>query len=103
MSTQRDHGRALLALGLTVGVGLFGCGKGGGEARLRFADCPAAVQKGLADNGRGVVFQEVERETHKGGEVTFEAKGRGADGRKIEVKVGDDGSLVGFKSEKDDD
>jgi hypothetical protein len=42
----------------------------------------------------GVTFTKVEQETKSGGIVIYEAKGKQADGKEIEVKVTGDGSLV---------
>jgi len=64
--------------------------------------CPAAVQKAFQDYANGVQFKNVEKDTKKDGRIVYEAKGKTADGRKIEIKVEDDGRLVKFESEKED-
>jgi len=92
-------GVCVLALGLALAAG---CAGGEKEITLKFADCPAAVQKTMLDFAGGVQFPEVDQETKKSGRVVYEAKGKKADGRKIEIKVAEDGSLVGFKSEFND-
>lgn len=79
-----------------------GCTESKKEIELKFADCPAAVQKTIIDHAGGVQFPEVDKETKKDGRIVYEAKGKKADGKEIEIKVAADGSLVGFKSEFED-
>jgi hypothetical protein len=93
-------GKLALAAGLTLAG--FGCSGHEQEATLKFVDCPAIVQKTITDHAGGVVFPTIDRETKKSGRIVFEAKGKKADGNKIEIKVAADGSLVGFKIELDD-
>ena len=89
---------------MIIGLALAtsGCTGGEHEMALKFADCPAAVQRTIIAHADGVMFPEVDRETKKGGRVVFEAKGKKPDGTKIEIKVAADGHLVEFKSEVDD-
>ena len=74
------------------------CTEGKKEVALKFADCPAAVQKTIMDHASGIQFPEVEKETKKDGRVVYEAKGKKADGQKIEIKVAADGHLLEFKT-----
>ncbi len=99
MNLQKKLGAGLLALVIGLALTAAGCGEGEKEITLKFADCPAAVQKTILDFAGGVQFPEVDRETKKSGRVVYEAKGKKADGKKIEIKVAADGSLVGLENE----
>ena len=79
-----------------------GCTGSKEEIGLKFADCPAVVQKTITDHAGGVQFPEVEKETKKDGRVVYEAKGKKADGKEIEIKVAADGRLVEFKDKEGD-
>ncbi len=102
MFTRKQFGSILSLLVIGVALAISGCSEGKKEATLKFADCPAAVQKTIIDHADGVLFPEIEKETKKNGRIVYEAKGKKSDGNKIEIKVGADGHLVGFKSEVDD-
>lgn len=102
MRTRKQIGSGLLALMIGLILAVFGCTEGKKEVIVKFAECPAAVQKTIIDHAGGVQFLEVDKETKKDGRVVYEAKGKKADGKKIEIKVAADGRLVGFKNEDDD-
>ena len=102
MRTQKQIGSGLLALAIGLALAMSGCTDGKKEVALKFADCPAAVQKTIIDHAGGVQFSDVDKETKKDGHIVYEAKGKRADGKKIEIKVAADGSLVKFKTEDDD-
>ena len=102
MCTHKKIGAGLLALAIGLALAVSGCTEGKKEVALKFADCPAAVQKTIIDHAGGVQFPEVDKETKKDGRVVYEAKGKRADGKKIEIKVAADGSLVGFANGDDD-
>ncbi len=102
MHIRKQIVSGLLALAIGLALAMSGCTEGKKEVTLKFADCPAAVQKTIMDHASGVQFPEVDQETKKNGRVVYEAKGKKADGKKIEIKVAVDGSLIEFKSESDD-
>jgi len=103
MRTRKQVGfPGLLALAIGLVLAVFGCSEGKKEVSLKFADCPAAVQKTIIDQAGGVQFPEIDKETKKDGRVVYEAKGKNTDGKKIEIKVAADGRLVEFKSEDHD-
>ena len=102
MHAQKQIGSGLLALAIGLALAMSGCTEGKKEVTLKFADCPAAVQKTILDHAGGVQFSEVDKETKKDGRVVYEAKGKRVDGKKIEIKVAADGSLVGFENGDDD-
>ena len=99
MNPRKQIGSGLLTLVVGLIVAAPGCTEGKMEASLKFADCPAAVQKTIIDYAGGVQFPAVDTETKKDGRVVYEAKGKKSDGKKIEIKVAADGRLVGFKDE----
>ena len=102
MRIRKQIGPGLLALAIGLVLAMSSCTEGKKEVTLKFADCPAAVQKTIMDHASGVQFSEVEKETTKDGRVVYEAKGKKADGQKIEIKVAADGSLVEFKNNGSD-
>ena len=99
MRPRQQIGSGLLALVIGLVLTMPGCAEGKKEIGLKFADCPAAVQKTIIDHAGGVQFPEVDKETKKDGRVVYEAKGKKADGKEIEIKVAADGHLVEFKDE----
>lgn len=102
MAPRNRIGSALQALVVGLVLTVPGCKEGTKEVGLKFADCPASVQKTIIDHAGGVQFPDVNRETMKDGRVVYEAKGRKANGQEIEIKVAADGRLIGFKDEEGD-
>jgi len=102
MLTERKISSALLAL--TIGFALAVTGYCGDkdDSKVKFEDCPAAVQKTFTDYAGGVQFSKIEKETKKDGRVIYEAKAKKAAGKKIEIKVAADGTLVELKNEDKD-
>jgi uncharacterized membrane protein YkoI len=102
MHPQKQIGSGLLTLVIGLVLAAPGCTEGDKEVGLKFADCPAAVQKTIIDHAGGLQFPTVDKETKKDGRVVYEAKGKKADGKEIEIKVAADGRLVEFKDEDGD-
>ena len=100
MHPQKQIGSGLLTLVIGLVLAASGCTEGDKEVGLKFADCPAAVQKTIIDHAGGLQFPTVDKETKKDGRVVYEAKGKKADGKEIEIKVAADGRLVEFKDEE---
>jgi len=67
------------------------------EEKVQWASVPVVVQKTITENlGNGKV-EEIEKETKTkdGQSVTvYEAKVKKSDGKKVEIKVSEDGKLV---------
>jgi hypothetical protein len=72
------------------------------EEKIRWSQLPAAVQKTMTDNAGGGKIEEIEKETKMkdGKTVTvYEAEVKKPGGRKIEIKVGEDGRLIELKDD----
>ncbi len=90
MNTRTKIGSGLLALAAGLLLTVSGCKK---EMDMQFSDCPTVVRNAITSNAPGVTFTKVEKETKDDGRVVYEAKGKQADGKEIEVKVTADGQL----------
>jgi len=74
----------------------------GTEEKVNWSQLPAAVQKTITDNAGGGKIEEIEKETktHDGKTVTvYEAEVKKPGGKKIEIKVGEDGRLIELKDD----
>jgi hypothetical protein len=88
MHTSTKIGTGLLALTAGLLLAVSGCKT---ESAKQFSECPTVVQNALTTYAPGVTFTKVEQETKSDGRVVYEAKGKQADGKEIEVKVNADG------------
>lgn len=69
----------------------------GKEARVEWSEVPAVVQRTITHHAEGGEIEEVEKEIKlkNGNTVTiYEAEVKRPDGKKIEIKVGEDGKLI---------
>jgi hypothetical protein len=67
------------------------------EEKIQWSSVPAAVQKTITENAGGGKVEEVEKETktkHGKSVTVYEAKVNKSDGKKVEIKVGEDGKLI---------
>ena len=67
------------------------------EEKVQWSSVPAAVQKTITENAGGGKVEEVEKETktkHGKSVTVYEAKVKKSDGKKVEIKVGEDGKLI---------
>jgi uncharacterized membrane protein YkoI len=73
------------------------------ETKIKFADAPAAVQKTLKREAAGASIDEIEKETEDG-KTEYEAEVT-IDGKVYEVKIAEDGTLLGknLKTEEDEE
>lgn len=72
------------------------------DEKVQWSDVPASVQKTITENAGGGKIEEIEKETEtiSGKKTTvYEADVKQPDGKKIEIKVGEDGKLI--KIDKD--
>jgi uncharacterized membrane protein YkoI len=67
------------------------------EEKIQWSDVPAVVQETITENTGDGEIEEIERETKtkNGKPVTvYEVEIKKSDGKKIEIKVGEDGKLI---------
>jgi len=72
------------------------------EHKVAMTELPVAVQKTIQDNLGGGTVTQTEKET-KDGKTYYEAEVQKSGGEKVEIKVAEDGKLVGVGKEDDDD
>lgn len=91
-----------LAITLTLGAGMTFAEEEKDE-KIPFASLPAAVQKTIQAeaDAKSATVGEVEKETEKG-KTEYEAKITQKDGKKFEVVVAEDGSLIKTKADDDE-
>ncbi len=70
------------------------------ETKVKLADCPKAVQDTINKAAQGGTVGDVEKETENG-KTTYEADVT-INGKKFEVKVAEDGTLLKTKAEDND-
>ena len=91
-----------LAIVLTTSVTALRAEEEGNEVKMKFADCPAAVQKTLTEQARATKIETVDKETSKDGKVIYEADAV-IDGKNYEIKVNADGTLIGKSEDKEEE
>lgn len=70
------------------------------DEKVRWAQLPAAVQKTITDNAGGGKVEEIDKETRtKDGKTvtTYGAEVNKPGGKKVEIKVAEDGRLIELK------
>ena len=99
---------ATAVLGITTTAALVYAGEKENENKQKVAmtELPTAVQKTIQDNLGGGTVTETAKET-EGGTTYYDAEVQKSGGEKVEIKVAEDGSLIGVgkedKEEDDDD
>ena len=96
---------ATAILGITTTAALVYAGNEENETKqkVEMRDLPAAVQETIQDNLSGGTVTETAKET-KGDKTYYEAQVQKSGGEKVEIKVAEDGTLVGVgKDEEEDD
>jgi hypothetical protein len=75
--------------------------RGENKQNVAMTELPPAVQKTIQDNlGQGTVT-ETAKET-EGGRITYDAEVQKSGGEKVEIKVAEDGKLIGVGKEEQD-
>ena len=69
-------------------AGLFG------EENVKWSQVPIKVQKIISQHLQGGEIEEIEKEKKKKTIMVYEAKIKRPDGKKIEIKVEEDGTLL---------
>jgi len=95
---------ATAILGITTTAGLVYAGDEENETKqkVEMRDLPAAVQKTIQDNLGGGTVTETAKET-KGDKTYYEAQVQKSGGEKVEIKVAEDGTLVGLGKEEEEE
>jgi uncharacterized membrane protein YkoI len=102
--------KIIAVVAVVIGLGAIGALLYGGEdqeenehkQKVAMTELPAAVQKTIRDNLSGGTVTETAKET-KGDETYYEAQIQKPGGEKVEIKVAEDGTLVGVGKEEEDD
>jgi uncharacterized membrane protein YkoI len=71
------------------------------KQKVALTELPAAVQKTIQDNLGGGTVTETAKET-EGGRTYYDAEVRKPGGEQVEIKVAEDGSLIGIGKEEED-
>ena len=67
---------------------------GWNEEKVEWSQVPAKVQETITEHAQGGEILEVEKEKKKKVITVYEAEVRKPDGKKIEIKVEEDGTLI---------
>jgi uncharacterized membrane protein YkoI len=100
--------KIITAIAVIIGVSAIGTlvyagmDKEENEHKVAMTELPVAVQKTIQDNLGGGTVTQTEKET-KDGKTYYEAEVQKSGGEKVEIKVAEDGKLVGVGKEDDDD
>jgi uncharacterized membrane protein YkoI len=100
--------RIIAAIAVIIGVSSIGAlvyagmDKEENEHKVAMTELPVAVQKTIQDNLGGGTVTQAEKET-KDGKTYYEAEVQKSGGEKVEIKVAEDGKLIGVGKEDDDD
>jgi uncharacterized membrane protein YkoI len=101
--------RIIAAIAVIIGLAAVGAlvyagmDKEENKQKVAMTELPAAVQKTIQDNLGGGTVSETVKET-KDGKTYYEAQVKKSGGEEVEIKVAEDGKLIGVgKGEEDDD
>jgi uncharacterized membrane protein YkoI len=103
--------RIIAAIAVIIGLASVGAmvyagmDKEENKQKVAITELPAAVQKTIQDNLGGGTVTETAKET-KDGKTYYEAQVKKSGGEKVEIKVAEDGKLIGVgkeEGEEDDD
>lgn len=64
------------------------------EEKVEWSQVPTKVQETITEHAQGGEILEVEKEKKKKAIIVYEAEVRKPDGKKIEIKVEEDGTLI---------
>ena len=101
--------KIIAVVAVVIGLGAIGAVLYGGEdqeenehkQKVAMTELPAAVQKTIQDNLAGGTVAETAKVTEEG-RTYYEAEVRKSGGEQVEIKVAEDGSLVGIGKEEED-
>jgi hypothetical protein len=102
MKTKIIVATAILGIRTTTALVYAGEEKNENKQKVEMRDLPAAVQKAIQDNLAGGTITETAKET-KGDKTYYEAQVQKSGGEKVEIKVAEDGTLIGVGKEEEDE
>ena len=102
MKTAIIVATAILGITTTAGLVYAGDEENQTKQKVEIRDLPAAVQKTIEDNVGGGTVTEAAKET-KGDKTYYEAQVRKSGGEEVEIKVAEDGTLIGLGKEEEDE
>ena len=102
MKTTIIVATAILGITTTAGLVYAGDEKNESKQKVEMRDVPAAVQKTIQDNLGGGTVTEAAKET-QGDKTYYEAQIQKSGGEKVEIKVAEDGTLIGVGKEEEED
>jgi len=105
MKTKIILATAILGITTTAALVYGGDEENENKQKVEMRDLPAAVKKTIQDNLGGGTVIETAKET-KGDKTYYEAQVQKSGGEKFEIKVAEDGTLIGVgkeQQEEDDD
>jgi hypothetical protein len=93
---------ATAIIGVTALAGVVYAGKEGkeNEQKIALTDMPVAVQKTIQDKLGGGTITETTKEMKKG-KTVYQAHVKTSGGEEVEIKVAEDGTLIGLGKEND--
>jgi hypothetical protein len=94
---------ATTIIGLAAGAPSYAASEEGeNKQKIAMSELPAAVQKTIQDSLGGGTIIETGKET-KEGQTYYATEIQKAGGEKVEIKVAEDGKLIGFGKEEEED
>jgi hypothetical protein len=101
--------KIIAVVAVVIGLGAIGALLYGGvdqeenehKQKVAMTELPAAVQKTIQDNLAGGTVAETAKVT-EGGRTYYETEVRKSGGEQVEIKVAEDGSLIGIGKEEED-
>jgi hypothetical protein len=102
MKTKIILATAILGITTTAPLVYAGAEESENKQKVAMRDLPAAVQKTIQDNLGGGTVTETAKEI-KGDKIYYEAQVQKSGGEKVEIKVAEDGTLIGVGKEEEDE
>jgi len=100
MKTKIIVTTAILGIMTTATLVYAGDEENENKQKVAIRDLPAAVQKTIQDNLGGGTVTETAKET-KGDKTYYEAQVQKSRGEKVEIRVAEDGTLIGIGKEEE--
>ena len=70
-----------------------------GDEKVEWSQVPEEVQQTITQHSQGGTIEKIEKETKKKKVIVYEAEVRKPDGKKIEIKVEEDGTLIELEND----